>query len=103
MIFKVFLQYQGLNVYKIYINDDPGLSLGYYEPRSNSMHYTFMLRKLLESHLMENNASIHISTKGLCFIFGLSASVPGSCIHVNIIFKHTYPLKQFVRCINDEK
>ena len=35
MILKLGMDHQGLKVYKIYINDDPGLTMTYFTARSN--------------------------------------------------------------------
>ena len=35
MILKFGMQHQGLKLYKVYINDDPGLTLTYFTTRSN--------------------------------------------------------------------
>ena len=43
----------GLKLYKVYINDDPGLTLTYLMAMSNWVKYTFEWGKLLQSHLME--------------------------------------------------
>ena len=40
---------------KVYINDDPGLTLIYFTARSNWVTCTFECGKLLQSHLMEEN------------------------------------------------
>ena len=37
----------GLKLYKVYINDDPGLTLTYFTARSNWVTYTFEWGKLL--------------------------------------------------------
>ena len=41
MILKLGMQHQGLKLYKVYINYDPGLTLTYFTTRSNSGAYTF--------------------------------------------------------------
>ena len=53
MILKLGMQHQGLKLYKVYINDDPGLTLTYFMARSNWVTCIFEWGKLLESHLME--------------------------------------------------
>ena len=35
IILKLGMQYWGLKLYKVYINDDPGLTLTYFTARSN--------------------------------------------------------------------
>ena len=55
MILKLGMFYWGLELYKVYINDDPGLTLTYFMARSNWVTCTFEWGKLLHSHLMEEN------------------------------------------------
>ena len=57
MILKLGLQQQGLKLYKVYINDDPGLTLTYFTTRSNWVAYTFVSENLLQSHLMGKTCS----------------------------------------------
>ena len=45
MILKLGIQHHGLKLYKVYINDDPGLTLIYFTARSNWIAYTFEWRK----------------------------------------------------------
>ena len=58
MILKLAMQHQGLKLYEVYINDDPGLTLTYFTARSNWVAYTFEWGKLLQSHLMEKTCSM---------------------------------------------
>ena len=53
MILKLCMYHLGLKLYKVYINDDPGLTLTYLMARSNWVKYMFEWGKLLQSHLME--------------------------------------------------
>ena len=55
MILKLGMYHWGLKLYKVYINDDPGLTLTYFTARSNWVTCTFEWEKLLQSHLMEEN------------------------------------------------
>ena len=55
MILKVGMYYRGLKLYKVYINDDPGMTLTYFTARSNWAAYSFEWEKLLQSHLMGEN------------------------------------------------
>ena len=57
MILKLSMQDEGLKLYKIYINDDPGLTLTYFTARSNWVAYMFEWGKLLQSHLMGKTCS----------------------------------------------
>ena len=42
MILKLGMWHQGLKVYKVYINDDPGLTLTYFTARSNLVTWAFL-------------------------------------------------------------
>ena len=55
MIVKLGMQHQGLKLYKVYVNDAPGLTLTYFTARSNWAACTFEWGKLLQSHLMGKN------------------------------------------------
>ena len=55
MILKLGMYHLGLKLYKVHINDDPGLTLTYFMARSNWVTCTFEWGKLLQSHLMEEN------------------------------------------------
>ena len=55
MILKLGMKHRGLKLSKVYINDDPGLTLTYFTARSNWVTCMFELGKLLPSHLMEKN------------------------------------------------
>ena len=55
MILKLGMYLWGLKLYKVYIIDDPGLTLTFFIARSNLVICTFEWGKLLQSHLMEEN------------------------------------------------
>ena len=55
MILKLGLKHWRLKLYKVYINDDPGMTFTYFTARSNWVAYTFEWGKLLQSHLMGEN------------------------------------------------
>ena len=55
MILKHGMYHWGLKLYKVYINDDPELTLTYFMAKSNWVTCTFEYGKLLQSHLMEEN------------------------------------------------
>ena len=50
MILKLGMQHRGFKLYKVDINDDPGLTLTQFTARSNWVTYTFERGKLLQSH-----------------------------------------------------
>ena len=43
MILKLGMDHQGLKVYEVYINDDPGLTLTYFTARSNLVKLLIVL------------------------------------------------------------
>ena len=45
MILKLGMKHWGLKLYKVYINDDPGLTLTYFTARSNLVSYAFVWEK----------------------------------------------------------
>ena len=49
MILKLGMQHWRIKVYKVYINDDPGLTLTYFRARSNLVTYAFEWWKLTNS------------------------------------------------------
>ena len=53
MILKLGMQYHRLKLYKVYINDDPWLTLTYFTARSNWVDYRFEWVKLLQSAAKE--------------------------------------------------
>ena len=57
MNLKLGMQHQGLKFYKVYINDDTGVTLTYFTARSNWVSYRFELGKLLQSYLMGKTCS----------------------------------------------
>ena len=55
MVLKLGIWHRGLELYKVFMNDDPWLTLTFFTARSNWVTYTFESGKLLQSHLMGNN------------------------------------------------
>ena len=51
MILKLGMKHQGMEVYKIYVNHDPGMNLTYFRARSTYVAYVFEWGKLLKCHL----------------------------------------------------
>ena len=45
MILKLGMQHRGLKLYKVYINDDPGLTLTYFTARSVFVTKAILLEK----------------------------------------------------------
>ena len=45
MILKLGMQHRVLEYYQVYSNDDPGLTLTYFSPRSNLVPYAFVWEK----------------------------------------------------------
>ena len=56
-ILKLSMQHKELKLYKVYINDDHGLTLTYFIARSIWVAYTFEWGKLFQSHLMRKTCS----------------------------------------------
>ena len=54
MILKLGFQHRGFKHYKVYINDDPGLTLTYFTAMSNWFTYLFEWVKLFQSFNGEN-------------------------------------------------
>ena len=71
MIFKLGMKHQRLKLYKVYINDDPGLTLTYFTARSNWVTYTFEWGKLLQSYLKP-----YIPVYSTSLDYGLSTGKP---------------------------
>ena len=49
---------------KVYINDDPGLTLTYFMVSSNLVAHAFELGKIIQSHLMGENLQQKINLAG---------------------------------------
>ena len=83
MILKLGMQHGELKLYKVYINDDPVLTLTYFTARSNWVAYSFEWGKLLQSHLMGKTCSKGLNLLNNCVNekkidpSGLSAPNPG--------------------------
>ena len=52
IILELGMHHKSLNLEKVYINDDPGLTLTYFAARSYLVAFAFEWENLLESHLM---------------------------------------------------
>ena len=46
MILKLRMQYWGLNLYRVYINNNPWLTLTYFTARSNLVTWAFLWEKV---------------------------------------------------------
>ena len=57
MTLKLGMYHKGLKLYKVCINDDPGLTLTYFTARSNWVDYTFEWGKLIQNHLIGKTCS----------------------------------------------
>ena len=57
MILKLGMQHQTFNIYKIYINDDPSMTLTYFMAKSSLAAYALKCLKLLQSHLKRRTCS----------------------------------------------
>ena len=52
MILKLGMKHRDLKLYKVYINDDPGLTLTYFTAMSNWVAYISKWGKLLQGYLI---------------------------------------------------
>ena len=57
MILKLGMKHQGMEVYKICINHDPGMILTYFTARSTWVTHAFEWGKLLKCHLKGKSCS----------------------------------------------
>ena len=57
MILKLGIKHQGIEVYKIYINHDTGMTLTYFMARSTYVVHVFEWRKLLKFHLKDKTCN----------------------------------------------
>ena len=57
MILKLAIKHRRLKLYKVYINDDPGMTNTYFMQRSNLDAYVFEWKKMLQSHLKGKTCS----------------------------------------------
>ena len=73
-----------LNLAKVYINDDPGLTLTYFTARSNRVAFTFKLGKLLQSHLRRYAANDKIFKLFILHPF-LASTIYNNTIKTNLI------------------
>ena len=56
MIMKLGMHHQGLKLYKVYINDDPGLTMTHFMARSNWVAYIYIrIEKTVIKSLNEEN------------------------------------------------
>ena len=51
MILKLGMKHLGEELYKVYINHDPGMALTYFTVRSTEVAHAFEWRKLSKCHL----------------------------------------------------
>ena len=54
MILKLSMKHQGEELYKVYINHDPGMTLTYFTARSICVAHAFEWGKLSKCHLRGN-------------------------------------------------
>ena len=67
MILKLGMKHQGKELYKVYINHDPGMTLTYFMARSTQVAHAFEWEKIGKCHLMaENLLGMSKWTEGLC-------------------------------------
>ena len=95
MILKLDMYHLGLELYKVYINDEPGLTFTYFMARSNVVTCTFEWGKLLQSNLMEENFAANDYIDLIILLMkkigpqGVVCPCVGAIyIYITIIFKH---------------
>ena len=55
MILKLGIKHLGIELYKVYINHDPGVTLTYFTARSTEVADAFEWGEIGKCNLMENN------------------------------------------------
>ena len=55
MILKLGMKHQAMELYKIYINHDPGMTLTFFTARSTKAAHAFEWEKIGKCHLMAIN------------------------------------------------
>ena len=63
ILMKLDMEHEGHKLYKVYINDDPGLTLTYFTGKSNLVCYIFGLNNILFDFKQINNTHIYIQDK----------------------------------------
>ena len=86
MILKLGMQHSGFEVFKMYMNDDPGMTLTYFTAISNMAAYVFKWEKLLQSPLKvkvsankQVNRSVYVFEKHLTT--GVCLPLPQGYVH----------------------
>ena len=67
MILKLGIKHLGMELYKVYINHDPGMTLTYFTARSTWVAHAFEWEKIGKCHVMvENMLGMSKWTEDLC-------------------------------------
>ena len=67
MILKLGMKHQAMELYKVYINHDPGMTLTFFMARSTWVTHAFEWGKIGKCHLMaENLLGMSKWTEDLC-------------------------------------
>ena len=87
MILKLGMNYQAMELYKVYINRDPWMTMTYFMARSTSVAHVFEWGKLLKCHLkgktcgrLANGLNFYVFKKKLTP--GVALTRPWGYIHV---------------------
>ena len=87
MILKLDMKHQAMELFKVCINHDPGMTLTFFTVRSTKVAHTFELGKLLQCHLkgktcskLANRLNLYDLKKKLTLEFSLT--LPLGYIHV---------------------
>ena len=94
-ILKLGMKHQGMEVYKILINHDPGMTLTYLTARSTLVAHAFEWGKLLKCYLkgktcrkLANEVNFYDLKKTLTP--GVILTLPWGYIHIAILVKQVY-------------
>ena len=96
MILKYGMKHQALELYKVCINHDPGMTLTYFTARSIKVAHAFEWGKLLKYDLRGKNCRKWVDGMDRIFMFmkkfcpqGVVCPCPGAIyMYMTIIFKH---------------
>ena len=90
MILKLGMKHQGKELYNVYINHDPGMTLTYFTERPTHVAHTFEWGKLSKCHLKgktiwkwANGQEIYEKMGPR----GRSVPTPGHYMYISMIFK----------------
>ena len=89
MILKLGMQHWEIKLHKVYINDDPGLTLTYFTARSNLVAYAFEWEKLLQSHFNNGKNLQQITKLQQIYVFE-EILTSGCCLPLGYIHEYDH-------------